>query len=134
MNGKNCHHSPRATLAAVGLKLQALQLLAPIREKVKIAQKKIKHEPLDKLQDALITILAGAHGLCEINTRLRADQALRRAFGRGSCTTDCSAQEPRPKARCKASSLRTLELISLKPCAPASIAMKASVSFWDGVW
>jgi hypothetical protein len=80
MNGKNCHHSPRATLAAVGLKLQALQLLAPIREKVKIAQKKIKHEPLDKLQDALITILAGAHGLCEINTRLRADQALQRAF------------------------------------------------------
>jgi hypothetical protein len=65
MNGKNCHrspraHSPRATLAAVGMKLQALQLFAPIREKVKIAQKKIKHGPLDKLHDALITILAGA--------------------------------------------------------------------------
>jgi hypothetical protein len=45
---KKLHHSPRATLAAVGLKLQALQLLAPIREKLKIAQKKIKHEPLDK--------------------------------------------------------------------------------------
>ena len=49
MNGKNCHHSPRATLAAVGLKLQALQSLAPIREKVKIAQKKIKHEPQHSL-------------------------------------------------------------------------------------
>lgn len=92
MNGKNCHHSPRATLAAVGLKLQALQLLAPIREKVKIAQKKIKHEPLDKLQDALITILAGAHGLCEINTRLRADQALQRAFGREACADQSVVQ------------------------------------------
>jgi hypothetical protein len=59
MNEKNCHHSPRATRAALGLKLQALGLLAPIREKVKIAQKKIKHNPLDKLQDAFITILAG---------------------------------------------------------------------------
>lgn len=98
MNGKNCRHSPRATLAAVGLKLQALQLLAPIREKVKIAQKKIKHEPLDKLQDALITILAGAHGLCEINTRLRADQALQRAFGR-EARADQSVVQARPSAR-----------------------------------
>jgi hypothetical protein len=89
---KKLHHSPRATLAAVGLKLQALQLLAPIREKVKIAQKKIKHEPLDKLQDALITILAGAHGLCEINTRLRADQALQRAFGREACADQSVVQ------------------------------------------
>lgn len=92
MNGKNYHRSPRATLAAVGLKLQALQLLAPIREKVKIAQKKIKHEPLDKLQDALITILAGAHGLCEINTRLRADPALQRAFGREACADQSVVQ------------------------------------------
>jgi hypothetical protein len=38
----------------------------------------IKHEPIEKLQDALITILAGAHGLSEINTRLRADPALQR--------------------------------------------------------
>jgi hypothetical protein len=52
MNEKNCHHSPRATLAAPGLKLQALVLLAPIIEEVKNAQKKIKHNPLDKLQDA----------------------------------------------------------------------------------
>jgi hypothetical protein len=92
MNGKNCDHSPRATLAAVGLKLQALQLLAPIRKKVKTAQKKIKHESLDKLQDALITILAGAHGLCEINTRLRADQALQRAFGREACADQSVVQ------------------------------------------
>jgi hypothetical protein len=44
MNEKNCHHSPRATPAALGLKLQALGLLAPIREKVKIAQKTIRQK------------------------------------------------------------------------------------------
>jgi len=76
MNGKNCHHSPRATLAAVGLKLQALQLLAPIREKVKSAQQKLKHEPLDKLQDAPITILAGA--ACRPVTRWPGRRAARR--------------------------------------------------------
>ena len=68
----------------MGLKLQAMKLLAPITEKVKIAQKTIKYGPLDKLQDALITILAGAHGLSEINTRLRADPALQQAFGRAA--------------------------------------------------
>src|SRR5215510_16091397 len=79
------HFTPRATLAAIGIKLRTLGLLAPIKDKVKIDQKTIRHKPIDKLQDALITILAGAHGLSEINTRLRADPALHRAFGKESC-------------------------------------------------
>jgi hypothetical protein len=49
MNGKRCRYSPRATLAVVGLKLRMVGLPAPIKERVKIAQKTIKHEPLDKL-------------------------------------------------------------------------------------
>jgi|SRR6266508_2038026 len=73
MTETNRHFSPRATLAAIGLKIRAMNLLTPIKEKVKIAQKTIKHEPFEKLQDALIIILAGAHGLVEINTRLRSD-------------------------------------------------------------
>jgi hypothetical protein len=77
-NTGSSHFTPRATLAAIGGKLHALDLLAPIEEKVRINQKMIKHEPFEKLQDALITILAGAHGLSEINTRLRADPALQR--------------------------------------------------------
>jgi hypothetical protein len=32
--------------------------------------------------DGFITMLAGAHGLVEINTRLRSDPALQAAFGR----------------------------------------------------
>jgi len=84
-NAESAHFTPRTTLAAIGLKLRALDLLAPIKERVQIGQKTVKHTPLEKLEDALITILAGAHGLCEINTRLRSDPALQRAFGRSAC-------------------------------------------------
>ncbi len=92
MTETNRHFSPRATLAAIGLKIRAMNLLAPIKEMVKIAQKRIKHEPFEKLQDALITILAGAHGLVEINTRLRSDPALQRAFGRNACADQSVVQ------------------------------------------
>ncbi len=36
MEENNKHFSPRATLAAIGLKITALGLLAPIKEKVRI--------------------------------------------------------------------------------------------------
>jgi hypothetical protein len=71
-----------ASLAALGVKLRELKLFEPIEQRVPIAQKTIKDKPTDKLSDALISMLAGAQGLVEINTRLRADAALQRAFGR----------------------------------------------------
>jgi hypothetical protein len=92
MTETNHHFSPRATLAAIGLKIKAIDLLTPIKEKVKITQKTIKHDPFEKLQDALITILAGAHRLVEINTRLRSDPALQRAFGRDACADQSVVQ------------------------------------------
>lgn len=55
--------TPYAPLAAIGLYLRQIDFLAPIREYVKIEQKKLVHSPLDKLTDAFISILAGAHGL-----------------------------------------------------------------------
>src|SRR5579883_3089051 len=36
---------------------------------------------------------AGAHGLVEINTRLRADEALQRAFGRSRCAEQSVVQD-----------------------------------------
>src|SRR6266851_215586 len=69
-----------ASLAALGVKLRQLDLFGPIRKTVHIAQKAVKHTPTDKLYDAFISLLAGAHGLVEINTRLRADPALQAAF------------------------------------------------------
>ena len=87
------HFSPRATLAAIGLKLGAIHLFGPVEEKVKINQKTVKHSPPEKLYDAFITILAGAHGMVEINTRLRSDEALQRAFGREACAEQSVVQE-----------------------------------------
>ncbi len=68
--------SPRASLAAVGLRLRSLDIFGPVRRGVTIAQKTVKHTPPQKLYDAFIALLAGAHGVVEINTRLRSDRAL----------------------------------------------------------
>jgi hypothetical protein len=83
----------RAPLAALGLKLRSLKLFETISQHVKIKQKTIKHTPLEKLTDAFIAILAGAHGLSEVNTRLRSDRAMQRAFGRKDCAEQSVVQE-----------------------------------------
>lgn len=82
-----------ASLAALGLKLRACKLFEPIEQSVHIAQKTVKDRPSDKLYDAWISILAGAHGLVEINTRLRADVGLQRAFGRSRCAEQSVVQD-----------------------------------------
>jgi len=87
------HSSPSASLAAIGVQIQHLDLFAPIRQTVQIAQKTVKYTPTDKLYDAFITILAGAHGIVEVNSRLRADLALQRAFGRSGCAEQSVVQE-----------------------------------------
>jgi len=86
-------YSPRAALAAIGVHLRTVKFLDPIKQKVVILQKSIRHTPFQKLTDAFITILAGAHGLSEINTRLRSDVALQRAFGRATCAEQSVVQE-----------------------------------------
>ncbi|MDQ5850658.1 MAG: transposase, partial [Chloroflexota bacterium] len=85
--------SSRASLAALGLKLRSLDLFGPVRETVKIGQKTVKHSPTQKLYDAFITLLTGAQGLVEINTRLRSDAVLQRAFGRTRCAEQSVVQE-----------------------------------------
>jgi hypothetical protein len=85
--------SPRTALAALGIKIRSLKILDTIGEQVKIRQKTIKHTPLEKLTDALMAILSGAHGLCEINQRVRSDQVLQRAFGRTGCAEQSVVQE-----------------------------------------
>ena len=92
-NSPTCRFSPCASLAAIGLHLCHLDLFAPIRELVHIRQKTVKHTPVQKLYDAFISLLAGAHGLVEINTRLRTDPALQQSFGRGSCAEQSVVQE-----------------------------------------
>jgi hypothetical protein len=65
--------------------LQQLKVFEPIRQRVKIEQKSVKYTPIEKLYDGFLTLLARAHGLVEINTRLRADPARPPAFGRTGC-------------------------------------------------
>jgi hypothetical protein len=80
-----CHFTACASLAALGVQLRHLNLFGPIQEAVLIAQKTVEHSPIDKLYDAFISLLAGYHGLVEINTRLRSDLALQAVFGRSRC-------------------------------------------------
>ena len=87
------HFSPAASLAALGVKLKQLDVFGPIRTQVQIKQKTVKHTPADKLYDALISLLAGAQGMVEINTRLRTDPALQHAFGRSACAEQSVMQE-----------------------------------------
>ncbi len=86
-------YSPHASLAALGLKLRSIKFFEVLSEHVLIKQKTIKHSPINKLIDAFIAILAGARGLVEINTRLRCDTALQRAFGRPECAEQSVVQE-----------------------------------------
>jgi hypothetical protein len=85
--------TPQATLVALGMKVQQLDLFRPIREQVHIKQKTVRYTPIDKLYDAWIAILAGAQGLVEVNTRLRSDPALQTAFGRTACAEQSVIQD-----------------------------------------
>jgi hypothetical protein len=87
------HFTACASLAALGVHVSYLDLFGPIQEAVLIAQKTVKHSPSDKLYDAFISLLAGAHGLVEINTRLRSDPGLQAAFGRTACAEQSLVQE-----------------------------------------
>jgi hypothetical protein len=60
---------------------------------VQISQKTVKDTSIEKLYDGFIAMLAGAHGLVEINTRLRSDPALQRAFGRKRCAEQSVVQQ-----------------------------------------
>ncbi len=84
MNETN-HYTPCASLAALGWQFQHLALWPVITQHVHIKQKIRTYTPLEKLQDCFVNILAGGQGVVEINTRLRADPVLQRAFGRVGC-------------------------------------------------
>ena len=85
--------TPHAGLAVLGVKLQQLDLFGPIRRLVQIAQKTVQHAPTDKLYDAFIAILAGAHGVVDLNRLVRADPALQAAFGRAACAEQSVVQD-----------------------------------------
>ena len=78
-------YSARASLATIGIWVNTKAIWKKIEEQVMIKQKTIKHTPHEKLKDVFINILAGGHGIAEINQRVRTDPALQMAFGRTAC-------------------------------------------------
>jgi hypothetical protein len=64
-----------------------------IGEQVKIKQKVIKHTPTDKLKDLLINMMAGGHGVADINNRVRVDKTIQLAFGRRVCAEQSTISE-----------------------------------------
>jgi hypothetical protein len=60
---------------------------------VQIKQKTVKDTPFDKLQDAFILRLTGAHRMVEINTQVRAAPARCQAFGKAGCAEQSVVQD-----------------------------------------
>lgn len=87
------HATPHASLAALGLKLQQLDLFGPVRDQVQIPQKTVRYAPTEKLYDAWIALLAGAEGVADLNRLVRADPVLQRAFGRTACAEQSTVQD-----------------------------------------
>lgn len=101
------HFTGSASLAAIGVKIRQLDLLAPIRKLVHIPQKTVKDTPFEKVSDAFTSMLAGATGVVEVNTRLRSDPALQRAFGRERCAEQSVIQET--LSACTADTVKQME-------------------------
>lgn len=85
--------SPRGSLGAVGRYMRQEGMWDPVERRVHIKQKVIEHTPTDKLLDGFINILAGGHGLVEVNTRVRPDPGLQRAFGRMACADQSTVSD-----------------------------------------
>jgi hypothetical protein len=85
MDEQKVEFSARASLVAFGVRFQQMGIWAEVSARVKIKQKEHDHTPPEKLLDCLINILAGGAGVVEINTLVRPDAAVQRAFGRECC-------------------------------------------------
>lgn len=85
--------SGHASLAILGLWMKEHKIWDEIERQVKIKQKVIKHTPTDKLKDLLVNILAGGHGVADINNRVRVDKVIQVAFGRRGCAEQSTISE-----------------------------------------
>lgn len=71
-----------APLGVLGYCLTRSKFLEPMWAQLDLPVKTIDHEPEEKLQDVLVSILTGCRSISQVNTRLRPDLALARAWGR----------------------------------------------------
>lgn len=71
-----------APLAVLGYCFTRTDFLAPVWADLRLLLKTVDHAPAAKLQDVLISILAGCRSLAQVNTDLCPDVALAHAWGR----------------------------------------------------
>jgi hypothetical protein len=80
-----------ASLALVGKMDQALGLWAEIGKRVHIQQTQAGYSPVEKLKAVYLTILAGGQGVTEVNTRVRSEPGVHKAFGIAQCAEQSTA-------------------------------------------
>ena len=73
----NTQHAPLVALAAHYQQHKTLQAL----ENVNVGMKTVTYSPASKLQQVVLSILAGCTTISEVNTQLRPDVALARVWG-----------------------------------------------------
>jgi hypothetical protein len=71
-----------APLGVLGYCLTRTRFLAPVWANLELPLKTVDHAPQAKLLDLLVSILTGCRAVVQVNTRLRPDIALARAWGR----------------------------------------------------
>lgn len=76
------HETSYAPLGVLGYCLTRTDFLRPLWASLALELKTVEHSPQAKLLDVLVSILAGCRAVMQVNTRLRPDSALARAWGR----------------------------------------------------
>jgi hypothetical protein len=76
------HETYFAPLGVLGYCLTRTGFLAPIWAELALPLKEVDHAPEAKLLDLVVSVLAGCRAIVQVNTRLRPDVALARAWGR----------------------------------------------------
>ncbi|NLS79291.1 MAG: hypothetical protein GXY76_18740 [Chloroflexi bacterium] len=74
-------HTGYAPLAVLGYCLSRTRFLDPLWNGLDLGLKTVDHSPEAKLQNLLLSILAGCRSIAQVNTRLRAEAALAQAWG-----------------------------------------------------
>lgn len=73
-----------APLGVLGYCVWRTDFLAPVFSELELPIKTVRHSPKAKLTDILVGILSGCRAIEQINTRIRPDTVLARAWGRDS--------------------------------------------------
>jgi len=82
-----------ASLAGVGVWMSEKKVWSIVEKHMQIKQKVIRFTPTEKLLSALMNILAGGHGMYELETRVRPDRALQAAFGLKACAEQSTVSD-----------------------------------------